>query len=136
MRDIQIQVLRPQRVTVPKPNGKKFNKKWGRAGEWVFDKFSEDDWTVTEEISIESVTLTPDKLLEEIQKQRYAIGMLYNKEVECVIVGRDFFNDAMYRAPFTVNFPLELNGDSGLRIFDIPVRFIPWFDGLLIVPKQ
>ena len=122
---------------------REFNGRLGWLGKWLFETFSAPS-TRTEE-TIKTVEIDTGSIIEAIHKCQHAVDMIWNKELAYVVVGPDAFNELLYEndrrlanclPPMNMSVNMRIGfGSDGVRVFGVPVKFVPWFTGVLCVPK-
>jgi len=104
-----------------------FNGRWGKIGRWIFNLLSKPQC----ERKIDVVTIDVDDAVSAIRQSVRACELAYNRELEMVVVGPDVFNKLRMSLP-----PMNFNVDNNMTVCGVPVRMVPWFEGLLCIPKE
>jgi len=93
-------------------------------------------------VSYEMISVDADKLFDMIRRHADQIHFKYNRGIERIIVGRDgmlALNIAVLNEPMYLRIPNDMSRymSGGLSTFDgIPIQFIPWAEGILLVPMH
>lgn len=117
---------------------REFKGRFGKIGRWLWDKLS----TPSSETIVEYNTVQVDEqhLIEQIRKQKHAIRAIFNREIEFIVAGPDvvhcvYLEECRRHPPFEFRLQVPTSLDDERRIVGILVRVVPWFDGLVLVPK-
>lgn len=118
-----------------------FNGRLGRAGKWLFEKLSNQVEVTTTTRGV--IGINTGSIVEAIRKCQYACGMVWDKELAFVVIGPDAFeelhdeyNQRMNNVgPMNFNVQMQIGIGREIRVFSVPVRFVPWATGVLCVPK-
>jgi len=93
-------------------------------------------------VSYEMISVDADKLFDMIRRHADQIHFKYNRDIERIIVGRDgmlALNIAVLNEPMYMRIPMDISKSivGGLSTFEgVPIQFIPWAEGILLVPKH
>lgn len=85
-------------------------------------------------------------LVDTIFKDERKLHLLYNQQVERIIVGRQAYMlmrgkaDAIqsplyFRLPSDIDSKVRFNAGT-LHLANMPVQMVPWFEGVLLLPKE
>lgn len=75
-------------------------------------------------------------LLERMRLQQRDMLRLYNREARTVYVGPDVLTE-LHRemASMSLHYHnFQMMGDRGLRVLGVEVVYVPWMDGVILVP--
>lgn len=93
---------------------------------------------ITREISQGIKTIPVDRLVNEIMGESRNVQMITGNEVEEVIVGQRPYFSIQKAMTMEIPVSLDLNQDGSMisRTYNLKIRVVPWFDGILLVPKE
>jgi hypothetical protein len=85
-------------------------------------------------------------LVNAIFKEERNLHLLYNRQVERIIVGRQayklmrgeadhYMSPLHFQLPPDVDSNVRFNGGI-LHLANMPVQMVPWFEGVLLLPKN
>lgn len=95
-------------------------------------------FSVIDGVTFRQVTVNADNFGELLLKQYDAAAHIYNERVTKVYCGpEDFYkiielgNGYATSSIVTFNANARLGGDQGVRVFELPVKVLPWMKGVL-----
>jgi len=127
-----IQIRVPKLLPIPKVQGVEYNGKWGIIGRWLYRKLTRPH--IDYGHHIKTVTIDVGCIIDAILAQRRAYHEIMNGDAEMIIVGPDAFRELM-KLDLPFDIPLVTEAARDMTLDGIPIRFVPWFEGILCVPK-
>lgn len=89
---------------------------------------------------IRHACLETDSLIEVISKMEHAIERVYRGDIGAIVAGYHAFaslrHEVYERAIGPIAFEMRMSGDGGLKVIGLPLYVIPWFEGVLLLPKE
>ena len=107
----------------------------GRLGKWLFSKLSRPVHQFQESADIREIDV--DGVVEAICKQADACEMIWNRDIEFVLVGPDE-QHGLFRDMQSLDFCARARIGDGKQVVvrGIPVKFVPWATGITCIPKD
>ena len=109
------------------------------AAKWALDK---TDHSIVAEISRErmEVEYIDTEVVRDIVRaamNQVHVTMLWNNEIDRVVIGRDVMHKIQCDIDYAFSFRAEEKlGNGGARkMCGYQVQVIPWFEGVLVIPK-
>ena len=109
---------------------------------WLLRRIGAVRWLMEQVCSHQEVTVDERKITEWLRKEIYQHKRMNINEIEMIIVGPEVLGcleDEINRRNISFSDPalasLHLDFPQ-LRLFGIEVRFLSWFNGMLLVPKK
>ena len=65
--------------------------------------------------------------------------LIYRDEIERIVIGRDMYEKMMDHAcdnPWDSKVEIEMSGPMGFRVIGIPVQYVPWMCGWVLLPRM
>lgn len=129
-----VRVMNARRVPLL-PESFEYNGRFGRIGRWLFGKLSKSAYRYLEATEVKTVDV--ERVVEAIMKQARSIDLIFNKELDYVLVGPDeFYGLADSMPPISFDANIRIHEFRELKVFGIRVRFVPWATGITCVPKE
>jgi hypothetical protein len=127
----EMSIMKPgiRRFIVPVARTFKGSGWFGWIRKWIWDRWSEPYFQ--EETFGTRVVVRDAEIASTIHKAVVGLG-LDRSEIEMIVIGPERFNE-LRRDVHIAAFELPLDGK--LRFMGIPVRVVPWFEGMLVIPK-
>lgn len=88
-------------------------------------------------ITGERVYIPVDAIVEEILAESRNLEYITGNRVDFIIVGRRDYLNIQTALDVTIPIPLRMCRDSEMiqSVFKVPIKIVPWFNDILLVPK-
>lgn len=128
-------ILQTDLIPVSDPHGREFSDTgWLRCiKRWLWQKWSKPYFP--DRAAYRIVEIQHDEVIPLICEAINSLSCVNVWDIECVIVGPEQCRLAMGEIRSGgYGFSVEVGAD--LHVYHVPVRVVPWFDGVLVVPKR
>lgn len=110
-----------------------------KPAQWALDalvrKFGAE---VARDVRVRTFTVAKgETLLDKMRLQQRDMLRLYNREARYAFVGPDVLTD-LKREMHAMSFGwqrFEMIGDRGMQVCGVELVYVPWMDGVLLVPE-
>ena len=131
MRKFNVTPLRKNRwVCNQAVQGRIIAKSWvARVLAWALKKTNH---TVVVDVGKEEIEFVEIQVqsLQSLIDEIYSIGIDY--EIDRIIIGRKLFRAVVEEMP---NWPVSISGVETRTLLGVPVQYLPWMEGFVVVPK-